>query len=1093
MQRAFFNALLLGELIIIALFVVATDAIVYYVTPTEPPNLDCPGQPCQTMEHYFKNGDRYFNRNKINVTMKFLHGKHTLNTNQYYVEGLNRFEMIGTKPARDIAYISAIVNFTSVAAVCIENLTVIGKPYAMFSVINCDNHTSVGLPFKVSVYMLMNIDTTFFNGMAIYAENYCDTFKIRLENSNLSNGSFFHFFSRVDHNEFIYKREWSILDCTVTSSGMELFYAYATISIVNTTCTDMFKPEASTAFNCIRVTYGEMNIVGNVLFYNTSNGPGSLPFLIPAASNVTISGTITFANNKHTPLTSYSCTITLLGNISFLNNIGTKGGAIALYPSTLNINANTSVYFYNNSATEIGGAIFVTREKYFVESCFYQLLDFNKYNWYSIQLVNNTARNGGDHIYGEFMHSDDCCATPETCHNKPHKIVGTPSYLVQEYFTYDPDITASLSPVSSAATSACLCDNTGQPKCSVMDKVHGYNITVHPGEMFQVPAVVVGADLGTTIGIIHAVFVTPGNTVAVKPARQYAQWIKTNNVCSTLNYTVYSQRKRELFYLAVRDESLKTVEYKFRKAYLQLENVSAHLLYIPPVLNISLLACPPGFVLLGNPPGCECLPILTDRNIDCLFVNESGCHAWNNSIWLTIDGNITIVLTWHCPYDYCITGQRIINLKKHPDAQCSMDRAGRLCGGCKEGYSLAIGSSHCIRCPNNNNLALLIFFAAAGFLLLIFISTLNLTVTQGMINGLTFYANIVWTYQSILFPKHADSNLLFTLLRVFIAWLNLDFGIQMCFVKGLSTFWKTWLQYAFPFYIWSIAGVVICCSRYSTRVTNLLGDKAVSLLATLFLFSYAKLLRTIITSIGFTPLEIFSSNSSYILTVWSLDGRYTYCRFPHIMLFITALAVFVILWLPYTLLLLLMQCLRKISYLKLLRWIPRFKPVYDAYFAPLKDKHHYWFGVLLLGRGILLVVFASTYSVRPNMNYLLLLIMSAVLLCYANYNRVYKTRQVQLAENYFFISLIVIGGSKILNQSTKHAVVYGSIFITLLAFCGVVIWSAVVQIFIKLRSVTVDDKTVSNKRTQKDDSDDALLWDSIFDEAEPLLEVNNTA
>ena len=97
---------------------------------------------------------------------------------------------------------------------------------------------------------------------------------------------------------------------------------------------------------------------------------------------------------------------------------------------------------------------------------------------------------------------------------------------------------------------------------------------------------------------------------------------------------------------------------------------------------------------------------------------------------------------------------------------------------CKENYSLAIGSSHCIQCPNNNNLALFIFFAAAGFLLVFFISLLNLTVTQGMINGLIFYANIVWSYQSILLPQ-VESNPVLAFLRTFIAWLNLDFGIQV--------------------------------------------------------------------------------------------------------------------------------------------------------------------------------------------------------------------------------------------------------------------------------------------------------------------------
>ena len=82
-----------------------------------------------------------------------------------------------------------------------------------------------------------------------------------------------------------------------------------------------------------------------------------------------------------------------------------------------------------------------------------------------------------------------------------------------------------------------------------------------------------------------------------------------------------------------------------------------------------------------------------------------------------------------------------------PDAQCVFNHAGVLCGGCKENYSLAIGSSRCIKCSSNSYVALFIVFAAAGLLLVIFIFSLNLTISQGLINGLVFYANIVWDYK----------------------------------------------------------------------------------------------------------------------------------------------------------------------------------------------------------------------------------------------------------------------------------------------------------------------------------------------------------
>ena len=196
---------------------------------------------------------------------------------------------------------------------------------------------------------------------------------------------------------------------------------------------------------------------------------------------------------------------------------------------------------------------------------------------------------------------------------------------------------------------------------------------------------------------------------------------------------------------------------------------------------------------------------------------------------------------------YSTVTRQSINIGDDPSKQCASNRTGILCGACIEGFSLAIGSFRCIECPNSHNVALLLAFAAAGVLLVFFILALNLTATQGFINGVIFYANIVWAYKIILFPADIGA---FTFLQVFIAWLDLDFGIETCFFVGLDAYWKIWLQFLFPFYIWAIAGVIIVACRYSSRLTNLIGSRVVPLLVTLILLSYMKLLRTVIYAIS---------------------------------------------------------------------------------------------------------------------------------------------------------------------------------------------------------------------------------------------------
>ena len=59
------------------------------------------------------------------------------------------------------------------------------------------------------------------------------------------------------------------------------------------------------------------------------------------------------------------------------------------------------------------------------------------------------------------------------------------------------------------------------------------------------------------------------------------------------------------------------------------------------------------------------------------------------------------------------------------------------------------------------------------------------------------------------------------LFSVFIAWLNLDFGIETCLYYGLDAYSKTWLQFVFPVYIWVIVGLIIFVSHYSQMFANL--------------------------------------------------------------------------------------------------------------------------------------------------------------------------------------------------------------------------------------------------------------------------------
>ena len=114
----------------------------------------------------------------------------------------------------------------------------------------------------------------------------------------------------------------------------------------------------------------------------------------------------------------------------------------------------------------------------------------------------------------------------------------------------------------------------------------------------------------------------------------------------------------------------------------------------------------------------------------------------------------------------------------------------------------------------------------------------------------------------------------------FIAWLNLDIGVETCFYDGLDSVMKSLLQLAFPLYIWSIVVAIIVSSRYSKRAAKLSGYNSVQVLATLFLLTYTKLLRFLITSLSFTVLHY---PDRFNRVVWLYDGNIDYLSGWHIL------------------------------------------------------------------------------------------------------------------------------------------------------------------------------------------------------------------
>ena len=240
----------------------------------------------------------------------------------------------------------------------------------------------------------------------------------------------------------------------------------------------------------------------------------------------------------------------------------------------------------------------------------------------------------------------------------------------------------------------------------------------------------------------------------------------------------------------------------------------------------------------------------------------------------------------NCPLDYCQVTSDSISLLA-PDDPCANHCSGILCGACQHNYSIALGGSRCLPCTDNKYafIWLILVFAVTGIALVALLLVCNMTISHGTLNGLIFYANVV----SISGITSLHNCSIHPILSVFIAWLNLDFGVETCFYSGMDTYQKPWLQFAFPLYIVLLVIAILVASYYSSTAMKVFGRNNIAILATLFLLSYSKTLKTIISALS--AKQVLASDADNVsapvlpYTVWSYDGNIEYLKGEHIVLF----------------------------------------------------------------------------------------------------------------------------------------------------------------------------------------------------------------
>ena len=432
------------------------------------------------------------------------------------------------------------------------------------------------------------------------------------------------------------------------------------------------------------------------------------------------------------------------------------------------------------------------------------------------------------------------------------------------------------------------------------------------------------------------------------------------------------------------------------------------------IIQVTTFAsCPVGFNITES-GHCDCIMPLKEHGYQCDINTKTlaSPEGYWTGFQTAIENKSTIMFSTHCPPSYChldahhgfVLNNSLLNI------YCNDNRTGTLCGKCKANYSSVFGSDVCQKHCSNYYLLTIPAYAIAGLILVLALFALRLTVATGTINGVIFYANVMGLVMKILIGEHPQVYI--KIMHIVISLLNLELGFPICFYSEMSPAAKVGLQFVFPVYVWGLVLILVVLSRYSTRLTNLILNSSVQVLATLFFLSFAKILRNVIDIVSFSYLQSINNfqNETYYnysdlmnKRVWFYDGS-DYGQGIHGFYLFLAAAFLVFFLLPYGVFSLgFTCCCRPLNKMKI-----NLMPFSDAYCGPFKDKWRFWFGLRLWVTAALYAVDGGLQGYNTNAMFLVYFYIIGALIFLQALIRPFKNFFVMLLDTFFMLNYWLI-------------------------------------------------------------------------------------
>jgi len=521
-----------------------------------------------------------------------------------------------------------------------------------------------------------------------------------------------------------YKVILSITNCNFRVNNSHIVMVYreedddevlTTVTIHNTVITsNTLMYEYETQY-LIMVSYARLLLIGEVIFYN--NTVLNSIIVLTGKSEIVIDGQLQFSNN------------TALSIIDFQHNSH----------EYIVINETSIVdVTENNFCTPFTTTSSVRKNHY--PYCLFQYTSFrsldNKHGNFLIRFHYNYYNKSVCMLRSiQNMPTTNCQWLPQSAFNTT-----LPLDVNNEYIQYtDSTGTYHRLPHVNVSNTLCICTNTSHYDCSITDI--GF---VYPGQTLTIFVYHYTEEYNNSNAVVALVSQPNMPLCRVIHGNQYQQNMLSNQLqCNAVNYTIAFPTSGwcKLFLQTVLPVS---------------DNVN--------LFTVRQYKCPTGFTKTNGI--CQCYSKFKKIGITQCDINDQTVVRPSNS-WIatSIKNNSEIYhISLHCPFHYCVPHSSRINLS-NPNSQCQFNRCGKLCGKCQHGLSTVFGSSLCQQC-SSVYLLLIVPIAMTGLFLVFILFALNVTVTNGAINGLVFYVNVISINASIFFSE-------FTPAYTFISLVNL--------------------------------------------------------------------------------------------------------------------------------------------------------------------------------------------------------------------------------------------------------------------------------------------------------------------------------